>query len=178
MGTISSSFFISLDGVVESPEQWHMSYIDDEMMAIIGAGLEINRAFLMGRKGYDGSAAYWPTSTDEPYASYFNDIKKFVISSTLRNPTWKNTTVVPGEVAAVQQMKDSVDGQIFMSGSATTVRWLLADNLLDELRLLLHPVVVGSGQKLFADGSGHRLELVEQQALSTGVVHLLYRPAT
>jgi dihydrofolate reductase len=65
----------------------------------------------------------------------------------------------------------------FMTGSATIVRWLLADNLLDEVRLLLHPVVVGSGQKLFADGPGHRLELVEQQALSTVVVHLLYRPA-
>ena len=75
-------------------------------------------------------------------------------------------------------MKDSVNGQIFMTGSATTVRWLLANNLLDELRLLLHPVVVGSGQKLFADGPGHGLEPVEQQALSTGVVHLLYRPAT
>jgi dihydrofolate reductase len=84
---------------------------------------------------------------------------EFVISNTLENPTWKNTTVVPGEVEAVQQMveavqqmKDSGDGQIFMTGSATTVRWLLANNLLDELRLLLHPVVVGSGQKLFADG--------------------------
>ena len=75
-------------------------------------------------------------------------------------------------------MKDSVDGQIFMTGGATTVRWLLANNLLDELRLLLHPVVVGSGQRLFADGPGHRRDLVEQQALSTGLGHLLYRPAT
>jgi dihydrofolate reductase len=75
-------------------------------------------------------------------------------------------------------MNDSVDGQVFRAGSTTTVRWLLANNLLDELRLLLHPVLVGSGQKLFAVGPGHLLELVEQQALSTGVDHLLYRPAT
>jgi len=120
----------------------------------------------------------WRTSA-RPWAASCSRVAETLSApgTGLENPTWKNTTVVPGEVEAVQQMKDSVDGQIFMTGSATTVRWLLANNLLDELRLLLHPVVVGSGQKLF-DGPGHRLELVEQQTLSTGVVHLLYRPAT
>jgi dihydrofolate reductase len=177
MGTIQANFFISLDGVVEAPETWHMSYFNDEMGAIIGAGLEINKAFLMGRNNYDGGVEYWPNDTSE-FADYFNDIQKFVISSSLENPTWNNTTVVAGDVESVQRMKDSVDGQIFLTGSAITVRWLLENGLLDELQLLLHPVVVGKGQKLFeGELATHGLELVESKTLSTGVVHLRYHPA-
>lgn len=177
MGKIVSNFFIALDGVVEAPDQWHMSYFNDEMGAIVGAGMETNKALLMGRKGYEEWAEYWPTSTDEPFASFFNDIPKYVISSSLQNPTWKNTTAVPGEVDAVQRVKDGVDGDIFLSGSATTVRWLLDNGLLDELRLLLHPVAVGTGQRLFEDTPTHNLDLVESTALSTGVLYLVYRPA-
>jgi len=85
---------------------------------------------------------------------------------------------VAGDVESVQRMKDSVDGQIFLTGSAITVRWLLENGLLDELQLLLHPVVVGKGQKLFeGELATHGLELVESKALSTGVVHLRYHPA-
>jgi dihydrofolate reductase len=178
MGTIVSNFFISLDGVVEAPDEWHMSYFDDDMGAIIGAGLETNKAFLMGRKGYEESAAYWPTSTDEPISSIFNGMTKYVISSTITEPEWSNTTAVGGTVEEVQAVKDAVDGPIFTSGSATTVRWLLANGLVDELRLMLHPVVVGRGQRLFDDGgAGHSLALVESQPLASGVVHLVYRPA-
>jgi dihydrofolate reductase len=176
MGRIISHFFISLDGVVESPESWHMSYINDEMMAVISSGMETNKAFLMGRTGYDGGAEYWPAQTGE-YADYFNNIPKFVISSSLNDPEWNNTTVVRGDVEAVRRMKDSVDGDIFMTGSAITVRWLLANGLLDELSLLLHPVTVGKGQRLFADGPSHPLELVTSAPFQTGVVHLSYRPA-
>jgi dihydrofolate reductase len=177
MGKLISTFFISLDGVVEAPETWHMSYFNDEMGEIIGSGMEQNEAFLFGRKGYEGSAAYWPTSTDE-FAGYFNNIRKYVISSTLENPTWNNSVVVPGEVAAVQKIKDEAAGQICMSGSATTTRWLLANGLVDELWLLLHPVTVGHGQRLFeGDAPAHQLELAESRTLSTGVVHLVYRPA-
>ena len=177
MGTIQANFFISLDGVVEAPETWHLSYFNDEMGDIIGAGLEVNKAFLMGRKGYDGSSEYWPNETGE-FADYFNNIPKFVISSSLQDPSWNNTTVVAGDVESVQRMKDGVDGTLFMSGSAITVRWLLENNLLDELQVLLHPVVVGKGQTLFeGELATHGLELVESKALSTGVVQLVYRPA-
>lgn len=177
MGTIQANFFISLDGVVEAPETWHMSYFNDEMGEIVGAGLEVNKAFLMGRKGYDGGVEYWPNETGE-FADYFNNIPKFVISSSLQDPTWSNTTVVAGDVESVQRMKDDVDGAIFMSGSAITVRWLLENGLLDGLQLLLHPVVVGKGQKLFeGDSDTHGLDLVESKTLSTGVVHLLYKLA-
>ena len=176
MGRIVSNFFIALDGVVEQPENWHMSYINDEMMAVITAGMEVNKAFMMGRTGYDGAAAFWPDQTDE-FGEYFNTIPKYVISASLQDPTWNNTTVVPGDVEAVQRVKDSVDGDIFMTGSAITVRWLLANGLLDELRLLLHPVAVGAGQRLFEGTPTHKLELVESSALSTGVLNLVYRPA-
>lgn len=176
MGRIVSNFFIALDGVVEQPDQWHMSYLNDEMMAIIGAGMATNKAFLLGRKGYDESSAFWPDQTDE-FGDFFNNIPKYVISASLQDPTWNNTTVVPGDVDAVQRVKDSVDGDIFMSGSAITVRWLLANGLLDELRLLVHPIAVGAGQRLFEGTPTHKLELVESAALSTGVLNLVYRPA-
>jgi dihydrofolate reductase len=177
MGTIQANFSISLDGVVEAPETWHMSYFDDEMGEIVGAGLEVNKAFLMGRKGYDEGSAYWPNESGD-FADFFNNIPKFVISSSLQDPAWNNTSVVAGDVESVQRMKDGVDGTIFMSGSATTVRWLLEHGLIDELQLLLHPVVVGKGQKLFEGGSAtHGLELVESKTLPTGVVQLVYRPA-
>jgi dihydrofolate reductase len=132
----------------------------------------------MGRRMYDEWAAYWPTSTDEPYASYFNNIPKFVVSSSLREPAWSNTTVVPGDADVVRRVKESVDGDIGMAGSATTVRWLLANDLLDELRLLVHPIAVGKGQRLFEDNPTHRLELVESTTFETGVLNLLYRPAS
>jgi len=176
MGTIQANFFISLDGVVEAPETWHMSYFNDEMGEIVGAGLEVNKAFLLGRKGYAESSSYWPNETGE-FADYFNNIPKYVISSSLQDPTWNNTTVVAGDVDSVQAMKDGVDGTLFMSGSASTVRWLLENGLLDEIQLLLHPVVVGKGQKLFeGEFDTHGLELVESTTLSTGVVQLVYRP--
>jgi dihydrofolate reductase len=178
MGRINANFFIALDGVVEAPDQWHFPYFNDEMGAVVGAGMETNKAFLMGRQGYDEWAAYWPSSTDEPFASYFNEIPKYVISSSLENPSWNNTTVVPGDVDAVRRLKEDVEGDIGMSGSATTVRWLLANGLLDELRLLVHPIAVGHGQRLFEDGPTHELRLVDSSALSTGVLNLTYAPAS
>ncbi len=178
MGKIVSNFFIALDGVVEAPDQWHFPYFNDEMGAVVGAGMETNKAFLMGRTMYDEWAAYWPDSTDEPFASFFNNIPKYVISSSLENPTWSNTTVIPGDVDRVRQLKESVEGDIGMSGSAVTVRWLLANGLLDELRLLVHPIAVGHGQRLFEDTPTHALELVDSSTLSTGVLNLTYKPAS
>ncbi|MGH1561349.1 dihydrofolate reductase family protein [Mumia sp. DW29H23] len=177
MGTITANFFIALDGVVEAPDQWHFPYFDDDMGAVVGAGLDSTEAFLMGRTLYDEWAAYWPGSDDEP-AAFFNAVPKYVISSSLENPSWNNTTVVPGDAAAVQRLKKEVEGDIGMSGSATTVRWLLAEGLLDQLRLLVHPIVVGHGQRLFEDGPTHPLRLVDSATLSSGVLSLLYAPAS
>ena len=178
MGKIVSNFFISVDGVVEAPDQWHFPYWNDEMEAAVGKGFETTVAMLMGRALYDEWAAYWPTSEDEPIASLFNDMPKYVVSHSLREVTWNNTTIIGGDVAAgVRELKERTDGDIAMSGSATLVRWLLANGLLDELRLLVHPVAVGPGQRLFEDTPTHPLRLLSQETFATGVLNLAYAPA-
>ena len=178
MGRIVSNFFISLDGVVESPDKWHFPYFDEAMGAIIGAGMETSAAFLMGRKLYDEWSSYWPGQGPEvPFSEFINSIPKYVLSTTLEDPTWQNTTVVSEDVAnAVQAVKDGTDRDITMSGSATTARWLLANGLLDELAHLVHPIAVGSGQRLFEDTTTHPLRLLSSAALDTGVLHLRYAP--
>ena len=178
MGTIVSNFFISLDGVVDSPDQWHFPYFNDEMERAVGKGLETTDILLMGRRLYEEWASYWPTSDDEPVASMFNDMPKYVVSSTLQQADWNNTTIVNGDVAArLNELKETVAGDITISGSATLVRWLLANGLLDRLNLLLHPIVVGTGQRLFEETPTHPLQLVSQDTFSTGVVNLVYTPA-
>jgi dihydrofolate reductase len=178
MGKIISNFFISLDGVVQAPNEWHFPYWSDEMGDVVGAGFETTKAMLMGRVLYDEWAAYWPTSTDEPVASLFNDMPKYVVSNSLTEADWNNTSVIGGDVAAgIRALKDSVEGDIAMSGSATTVRWLLANGLLDELRLLVHPLVVGAGQRLFEHGPNHALQLVKGETIANGVLNLAYAPA-
>jgi dihydrofolate reductase len=178
MGKIVSNFFISLDGVVESPDQWHFPYFDDAMGEIVGAGMGSTSAFLMGRKLYDEWSEFWPEQGPEvPFSEFINAIPKYVLSTTVTDPKWQNTTALSGDVAAVQALKDSVDGDISMSGSATTVRWLLANGLLDELALLVHPIAVGSGQRLFEDPTTYPLKLVHSSTLPSGVLHLRYTPA-
>jgi dihydrofolate reductase len=178
MGKIVSNFFISLDGVVEAPDQWHFPYFNEEMEAAIGKGVETVEAFLMGRVLYEEWASYWPESDDEPFASFFNNTPKYVVSHTLKDPTWNNTTVVGGDVATrIRELKDGIKGDITMSGSATLVRWLLANGLLDQLNLMIHPIAVGKGQRLFEDTPTHPLRLVSQEAFSTGVLNLAYAPA-
>ena len=178
VGKIVSSFFIAVDGVVEAPDQWHFPSWNDEMEAAVGAGFETTAAMLMGRRLYDEWAAYWPTSTDEPIASIFNAMPKYVVSSTLRTASWDNTTIIggPDPASAIRELKSAVDGDIAMSGSATLVRWLLAEGLLDELRLLVHPIAVGTGQRLFESTPTYPLELIRSETFTTGVLNLAYAP--
>jgi dihydrofolate reductase len=178
MGKIVSNFFISLDGVVESPDKWHFPYFNDEMGAAIGRGMETTAAFLMGRVLYEEWASYWPTSDDDTFAPFINSVPKYVVSNTLTEATWNNTTVVSGDVAArLREIKDGAEGNLTMSGSPTLVRWLLANGLLDELHLLVHPIVVGHGHRLFEDTPTHPLRLVGNETFKTGVVYLTYAPA-
>lgn len=175
MGRIVSNFFMSLDGVVEAPERWHFPYFDDEMGAGMGAALADVRAFLMGRVLYEEWAAYWPGSTDEPFASLINGTQKYVVSSTLTEAGWANTAIVNGDVAArIREIKESTDGTLGMSGSATLSHWLLENDLLDELSLLVHPVVVGSGRRLYQDLPSQGLRLVSQETFGSGVLNLTY----
>jgi dihydrofolate reductase len=180
VGRIVSNFFISLDGVVESPHEWHFPYFDDAMGAVVEEGMESTTAFLMGRSLYEEWSDYWPAQgPDVPFSEFINTIPKYVLSTTLTETTWQNSTLLSGDVAGqLRAVKDSTDGAIGMSGSATTVRWLLANGLLDELNLLVHPIAVGSGQRLFQDTPTYPLQLLSSAALDTGVLHLRYAPAT
>jgi len=179
MGKIVSNFFISLDGVVESPHEWHFPYFDDAMGAVMERGLQSTTAFLMGHKLYDEWSDYWPNNTEDDFGGFINPIPKYVLSSTLTDPAWQNTTVISGDVVeGVQELKANTQGTIGMSGCATTVRWLLANSLLDELDLLVHPIAVGSGARLFEDTTTYPLTLLSSDTLPSGVLHVRYAPAS
>jgi dihydrofolate reductase len=181
MGRIVSNFFISLDGVVEAPNEWHFPYFDDAMGRVMGEGMASQTAFLMGRRLYDEWSEYWPQQGDEvPFSSHINNVPKYVVTHRpIEGSLWRNTTVLSDDPAAqVQALKDTTDGDIAMSGCATTVRWLLANDLLDELALLVHPIAVGKGQRLFEDTPTVPLTLLSSEALPSGVLYLRYAPAT
>lgn len=180
MRTLASAFFVSLDGVVESPEQWHFPYLNDEMEAEIGRALSESDALLMGRVNYEQWAAYWPNQGAEfAVADRINSVRKYVASTTLDTVDWQNSTLLTGDVPAqVRALKEQPGGEISMSGSATLARSLLREGLIDELRLMIHPVVVGRGARLFDDWTDHApLQLVEARTFKTGVQYNRYRPA-
>jgi dihydrofolate reductase len=179
MRKIKSNFFISLDGVVESPDKWHFPYFNDEMGAAIGAAAAGVDAYLMGRVLYDEWAAYWPEHADEPFGDVLNATKKYVVSNSLQKAEWQNSEIISGDVAQkVADLKAQDGGDISMSGSATTVRWLLREGLVDELNLLVHPIAVGQGlARLFpADEPSVPLELLSADTFTTGVLGLRYAP--
>src|SRR5918912_523909 len=182
MRKVIASEFVSLDGVMESPEQWHFPYYNDEIGEAIGAAMAQADTMLMGRVLYEEWAAYWPQQDPEenPVAAQMNGIQKYVVSTTLEGPLgWSNSTLIGGNVAEeISRLKQQPGKDISISGSGTLVRSLLQDDLLDELRLMVHPVVVGSGKRLFEEGSDQRaLQLVDSRTFSTGVLYLTYQPA-
>jgi dihydrofolate reductase len=140
-----------------------------------------SRAILLGRRTYEMFAPSWSarTAAEDPGAPFMNDTPKYVVSSTLGTADWSNSTILGSYSAdAIRGLKERVDGGIYVSGSGTLVRALLADGLVDELHLFVYPVVLGTGQRLFADGAGStKLELAGCQSYDNGVVHLGYRRA-
>jgi dihydrofolate reductase len=181
MRKLTASFFISLDGVVEAPDKWHFPYFNDEMGAAVGEAIAASDSMLIGRHTYEEWAAFWPQQdpASDPFVSIMNETPKFVASTTLDKVEWQNSTLLEGDLAeAVNELKAKPGKNIGMSGSATLVRSLLEKGLLDELRLLVHPLVVGKGAKLFPeDTQAVNLELVDSRTFSTGVIDLTYRPA-
>jgi dihydrofolate reductase len=182
MRKLIASFFISLDGVVEAPDRWHFPYFNDEMGQAVAEAIEASDSLLLGRRTYEEWAAFWPQQdpASDPFVSVMNETPKFVASTTLDRVEWQNSTLLEGDLAdAVTELKARPGKNIGMSGSATLVRSVLEHGLLDELRLLVHPLVVGQGAaKLFPDGSSPvSLELVDSRTFSTGVLDLTYRPA-
>ena len=179
MRKIVAGLFISLDGVTEAPDQWHFPYFNDEMGTIVGDSIASSDALLLGRRTFDEFASFWPTAgSDVPMADQLNNTPKFVVSTTLTSAdAWQNSTVL-GSLDDVRKLKEQPGADIGMSGSSTLIRSLLKENLLDELSLLVHPIAVGTGKRLFEDLSDRvPLKLIESTPLSTGVVHLRYAPA-
>ncbi len=182
MRKVVAAEFLSLDGVMESPDKWHFPYFNEEMGQAVGEGFAAADAMLMGRVNYEEWAAFWPGQDpqENPMAAQMNAMQKYVVSTTLEEPLgWQNSTLI-GENAAeeIARLKQGEGGDIVVSGSGTLVRSLLQYGLLDELKLMIHPVVVGGGKRLFEDfGEQKALELVESKTFETGVLYLTYRPA-
>ena len=180
MGTIAVHEFMSLDGVIDTPT-WTFDYPFDPRMGEAIAGItDPGGAILLGRNTYEMFAPVWSTRTaeDDPGAPFFNDTPKYVVSSTLLSAAWKNSSVLgPYSASAIRELKGRVDGKIYVSGSGTLVRAMLADGLVDELHLFVFPLALGSGPRLFAEGAKVKLALAACEAYDSGVVHLAYTQA-
>jgi dihydrofolate reductase len=180
MGRLGVHEFVSLDGVFEDP-RWTADYgFDPKMGETIATLTDPNGAILLGRRTYEMFYPAWSTRTadEDPGAPFFNETKKYVVSGTLESAEWNNTEIFgPYDGAALQSLKDGVDGRIYVSGSGTLVRGLLGDGLLDELHLFVFPVALGSGARLLSEGTAAKLQLAATDVYDNGVVHLAYTPA-
>lgn len=175
MGKIAVALFTTLDGSAERPDQWHFPYFDDAMGTAVDRHNTRCEAYLMGRVLHDQWSQYWPGNTSDEFGTFINPIRKYVLSTTLESSDWENTSVLRS-LEEVRALKDGTEGWIGMSGSLSTVRALLEAGLLDELVLLVDPIVV-SGERRWTDELGRTpLELVSSESLPTGVLHLIYRP--
>jgi dihydrofolate reductase len=168
---------VSLDGVMESPEEWAFSYSNDEMEEANASGMAASDALLLGRVTYEQMAAYWPNQPGGvPMVDYINSVPKYVVSTTLEEPLeWNNSTLIEGDVAEeIVRLKQQPGETITILGSGALVLSLLRGDLIDELRLMVHPLIVGGGKRLFEDGR-QALELVDSKTFGTGVVYLAYQ---
>ncbi|WP_327260634.1 dihydrofolate reductase family protein [Streptomyces sp. NBC_01232] len=186
MRKIKAQLFISLDGVVEAPDQWHFPYFNEEMGAAVDATLGRADTLLLGRRTYDSFAGAWPDreaagGEDAPFAKVLGDARKIVVSSGPLDFTWRNCEQLAGDLTtAVTALKNEpdTDTPVWISGSVSVVRQLTAAGLLDELNLLLHPIAVRSGLRLFEEGEPSiPLELVSAETFRTGVLNLFYAVA-
>jgi dihydrofolate reductase len=174
---INAWLYVTLDSVIEAPEKWVIA--DDDMFAAMEADYAKSDALLLGRRTYETFAASWPERGSEvPNADWMNNTPKYVASTTRESPEWNNSTVIEGDVAeAVARLKQEDGKDIMVNGSGALVRTLMRNHLLDELRLFVHPVVVGSGRRLFDDESDPvEFALVDSHAYDNGVISLTYKP--
>ena len=189
--------FISLDGVVQAPGGpqedtdggfahggWSHPYFDAEVLGgAFDAGLSGAEALLFGRRTWQTMAAAWPERAGDPFADRMNALKKYVVSSTLGEDelTWNNTSLIPGDqaVARIRELRETEGGDLAMMGSPTLVRMLLSEGLVDELQLIVMPVLLGGGKTIFpSDGAKRPMELVSTTTAKTGAQVCVYRPAT
>jgi dihydrofolate reductase len=189
VGRIVVTEFVSLDGVMEAPgggeDFKHAGWTFEIERGDEGDKFKLDEtlsseALLLGRKTYEGFAAAWPSRTDEVgFADKFNSMPKYVVSSTLENPEWNNTTVLKGDpVEEVSKLRQRPGGDIVVHGSAQLVQTLLEHDLVDELRLMIFPVVLGTGKRLFGETSDKkRLRLTDSKTVGDGITTCIYEPA-
>jgi dihydrofolate reductase len=194
MRKIIVSEFLTLDGVMQAPGNadedrsdgfdqggWQLAFFDDTLGKAVMEVLGRTGGFLLGRKTYEIFAAHWPKQpADDPLAGTFNDLPKYVASTTLKAPlAWQNSSLIKGDVAeGVAKLKTGAGKDIQVIGSGTLVDTLTRHDLVDEYRLMIHPIVMGKGKRLFrGEGSPKRLRLVDSQTTSTGVLIVTYAPA-
>lgn len=159
---------LSLDGVAESPDKFIRDF-DPVMRENLGRVIGSQDAVVLGRRTYDEWAGFWPTSDIEPFASFINSVRKYVLTSTIPQQPWANATVVDGALDEfVAKLKNESGGDIGLHGSIAVAHYLLRARLLDELRLVIAPALAGSGRKLFENPSPYRLELTRSLTSPTG----------
>jgi dihydrofolate reductase len=193
MRRIVVSEFLTLDGVMQAPGDpnedtsggfdqggWQLAYFDDVFGNTMMEAIAATGGMLLGRRTYDNFAAFWPKQpTDDPLASTMNGLEKFVVSTTLSEPlAWQNSTLIGTDVAnEVRRLKDGSGKEIQVIGSGELVQTLIREDLVDGYRLMIHPLVLGTGKRLFRDGTPlTRFRLVDSKPTTTGVLILTYEP--
>jgi dihydrofolate reductase len=181
VGGILVHEFATLDGVIEAPTWTFDSGFDPQMGEAIKTLTDRSRAILLGRVTYEMFEPAWSSRSeeDDPGAPFFNDAQKYVVSATLTEPSWRNTTILgPYDPSTIRRLKAETDGDLYVSGSSVLVRALLADGLVDELHLFVFPLTLGDGTRLFADGGAPlSLSLLACERYDNGVIHLGYAPS-
>lgn len=177
MGAIRVHEFMTLDGVIDTPTFTFEYGFDPAMGEAIAGAMGGSDGILLGRTTYQMFEPAWSarTAADDPGAPFMNDTMKYVVSSTLEKATWRNSEVVgPYDRAAIQRLKDGAPGGLYVSGSGTLVRAMIADGLVDELHLFVYPVTLGTGPRLFAGAPAGQWALAASQAYDNGVLYLRY----
>lgn len=178
---ISATFFMTLDGVIADPHTWSFPFWNEEIAAFKDAELRQTDALLLGRVTYEGFAAAWPGRTDDTgFSDKFNSMPKYVVTSTLKKADWSGSKIVrPSELSkTLAQLKKENGGDVMVHGSATLVQSLIRDGHLDELRLLVYPILLDKGKKLFNGTGETNLTLSSSKKFATGVVALIYERAS
>jgi dihydrofolate reductase len=176
MRTLFASYFISLDGVVDSPQDWHFPYANAEVTAVVDDAMKDVDALLMGRHTFEEWKAFWPGQSGYPLADFINGTHKYVVTRQGGDVGWAPSTVLAGDVlAGVADLKSRPGARIAINGSGTLTRHLLSAGLVDELHLLVHPIVVGAGKHLFENGTAPvDFELIETRTFTNGVAYNVY----
>jgi dihydrofolate reductase len=180
MRKVVATEYLTLDGVFQEPGQWSFPFWSDEAAKFKFDELFASDALLLGRLTYEGFAAAWPSMTDEQgFADRMNGFPKYIVSSTLDKPEWNNSTVIKGNISEeVEKLKEEPGQDILLAGSGQLVEALMRDDLIDEFRFMVHPIILGSGKRLFRNGIEKQvLKLVDTKPFSSGVVVLTYEPA-